>query len=435
MFRRIAITFATVAILGLLIFLALAWRSSIAPIKRPALESFSADSVVRGESIAAIGHCASCHTSPGGTPFAGGYGVNTPFGIIYGTNITPDPDSGIGSWSLAAFNRALRDGVSRNGSHLFPAFPYTAYTKMSDDDIASLYAFLMTRPAARAAQPGNTVPFPLNIRAFQAGWKFLFFKSERFQTNPAKSADWNRGAYLAEALADCTGCHTPRNLLGATQQTHAYAGAVIDGWVAPSLNDDNPSPVPWTQDELFTFLRKGATPLHGATGSTMTQVIRNALDLPAVPDSDVQAIAVYFIDRNQSRRTHSDPAQVVQTAISASDTSVGDDGNASANIYAAACVSCHYNSGSAPLSSRPELALSSSLALSEPTNFIQFVLNGVGSKDGAPGLVMPAYGMSLNDADIAGLAIYLRRSRTRLPPWTDIEKKVADIRKQSSPGN
>ncbi len=250
-----------------------------------------------------------CHTRPGGQPFAGGYGLNTPFGIIYGTNITPDPETGIGRWSLEAFARAMREGVSRDGSHLFPAFPYYAYTELWDDDLKALYAYLMTRPPVSATVQANTIPFPLNIRALQEGWKILFFRSGRYRPDPSKGAEWNRGAYLAEALSDCGG----------------YA-----------------------------------------------------------------------------------------------------------NLYAAACMSCHYNAGPVPLPARPELALNSALTLPEPTNFIQVVLKGISNTEGAPGLVMPAYASSLTDAEIARLAAYLRRSRTKLPPWTDLENQVAAIRRESA---
>jgi mono/diheme cytochrome c family protein len=171
--RRIAIAVAALAFLVLLGFSLLSWRAAIAPIERPNPASFSAESIAKGEVLAAEGHCLSCHIRPGGQAFAGGYGVNTPFGIIYGSNITPDPKTGIGTWSLGAFTRAIREGVSRDGSHLFAAFPYNAYTELQDDDVEALYAYLMTRPAVSAMVPPMTVPFPLNVRFLQEGWKIL----------------------------------------------------------------------------------------------------------------------------------------------------------------------------------------------------------------------------------------------------------------------
>ena len=431
MIRRIAIAILAVAFLGLASVLLLSRRRVIPPIERSSPESFSAESIAHGEALAAAGHCASCHTRPGGQYYAGGYGVNTPFGIVYGTNITPDPKTGIGTWPLEAFLRAMRDGVARDGSHLFPAFPYNAYTKLTDDDLKALYAYLMTRQPVSATVPPNTVPFPLSVRALQEGWKILLFRSGRFQANPTKSDEWNRGAYLAEALSDCSGCHTPRNSLGGEKAGNAYAGAVVDGWIAPALDEANPSPVPWTQEELFSFLRTGTSALHGAAGATMTPVIRDALALAVVPDSDVRAIAVYFSDMDHAAARASGVDVVVREALTTSDLAVGQSYDADADLYASACISCHYNTGSVPLPARPELALNSALTLSEPTNFIRVVLKGVGSSDGAPGLVMPAYA-SLTDGEIARLAAYLRRTRTPRPPWNDLEKKVAAVRRESA---
>jgi mono/diheme cytochrome c family protein len=323
----------------------------------------------------------------------------------------------------------MREGVTRSGSHLFPAFPYNAYTKLTDDDLKALYAYLMTRRPISATVPSNTVPFPLSVRALQEGWKILLFTSGRYQRNPSKSDEWNRGAYLAEALSDCGGCHTPRNSLGGEKTKEAYAGAVIDGWIAPPLKDANPSPAPWTREELFSFLRTGASPLHGAVGATMTPVVRDALALPVVPDSDVRAIAVYFSDMDHAG---AGAGATTREALATSDLAIGQEYDADADIYAGACIACHYNAGPVPLAARPELAFNNALTLSEPTNFIQVVLKGVGSADGAPGLVMPAYGSSLSDSEIARLAAYLRRTRTKYPPWSDLGEKVSAIRRESA---
>src|SRR5713101_1504990 len=192
--RRIAIAIVAAAALGLLGLFLLAWRPAIAPIEPPSRANFPAESIAKGEILAAAAHCAACHTRQGGQPFAGGYALRTQFGTIYSTNITPDPETGIGRWSLEAFARAMHEGVSRDGSHLFPAFPYDHYTKLSDDDVKALYAYFMTRAPVRAPARTNELAFPLNIRYLQEGWKLLFFRSGRFEPDDGKTAEWNRGA-------------------------------------------------------------------------------------------------------------------------------------------------------------------------------------------------------------------------------------------------
>jgi len=290
----------------------------------------------------------------------------------------------------------------------------------------------MTRPAVKATAPAATVRWPLRIRALQGGWKLLFFRPDRFRPDPSKSTEWNRGAYLAGALADCSGCHSPRNALGGSQLHRRYAGALIDGWIAPALTQENPSPVPWTTDELFAYLRTGSSPLHGATAATMTMVIRNALDRPVVPDSDVRAIAVYFSDLAQANVPAARIESLTRMALSTSLLGLEDEEDAGAVLYAGACLGCHSNTGTVPLAARPELALNSALTLSTPTNFIHVVLRGVGANDGAPGLTMPAYASALSDAQIAALAAYLRRTRTQLPAWTNVETRVAAARRATT---
>jgi mono/diheme cytochrome c family protein len=430
MIRRIALAAAALLLAGLVGFFVVCWRPSIDSIERPNAASFSAESVAKGEVLAAEGHCLSCHVRPGGQPFAGGYGVNTPFGIIYGSNITPDLKTGIGGWSLEAFTRAMREGVSRDGSHLFAAFPFNAYTELDDDDVRALYAYLMTRPAVSASVPSSTVPFPLNVRFLQGGWKLLCFRSGRYKPDSAKDAQWNRGAYLAQAVSDCGGCHTPRNAIGGEKLRDAYSGTVVDNWIAPPLTAANPSPIRWTQEELFSYLRIGVDPLHGAIAATMTPVVRDGLDLPVVPDSDIRAIAVYMSDINHVGERQSNAPAVTTRALQNSSIGSSENYDPDANLYASACLSCHYNSGTIPLPTRPELALNSALSLPEPTNFIQAVLRGVGSTDGARGLVMPAYASSFSDAELARLAAYLRRTRTTQPPWTDLENKVSVARRK-----
>ena len=428
MFKKLLIGLVALGIVGGLGFAALAWRPAIAPITPPTRGSFSPELVAKGEVLARAGYCAECHTAKGGQTFAGGYAMKTPFGVIYSTNITPDPKTGIGAWSEAAFARAMHEGVGRDGSHLFPAFPYDHFTKVSDEDVKAIYAFLMTRPPVKATAQANTIPFPFNIRAFQEGWKILFFRPGRFEAVAGKSDQWNRGAYLALGLSHCGACHTPRNLLGAEKENDSYTGAVVDNWMAPALTAANPSPVRWSQKELFRYLHSGVTAFHGVAAGPMSPVVHG---LSSLPDSDIQAIAAYFadIDHAADRSPSTDPA--VARAMSYARLASGRDFDPGARLYAVACASCHYNSGPVPLADRPDLALHSPLNLLDPTNLIQVVLRGVRTDEGIPGVVMPRFS-ALSDADIGHIAAYLRRTRTTLPPWSNLDAKVAAVRRVAS---
>jgi mono/diheme cytochrome c family protein len=240
--KKLVILFVVLVFLGVLAFAVLAWRPAIAPVSPASPETFAPGLVARGKALAGGGYCATCHTAKGGQSFSGGYAMQTPFGVIYSTNITPDPATGIGTWPLAAFERAMRGGVRRDGSHLYPVFPYDHFTKLSDDDVRALYAYVMTRAPVHAPAHPNGLPFPFNIRYLQAGWKLFFFRPGRFEPVAGKSDEWNRGAYLVTGLSHCGACHTPRNLLGAEKAANAYGGAVIDNWIAPPLTAANPLP-------------------------------------------------------------------------------------------------------------------------------------------------------------------------------------------------
>ena len=288
-----------VAVVG---FVAYAWRSSIPPIDAPAAESFDAQSVQRGAQLAALGDCATCHTAPGGETFAGGRAVLTPFGTIYSTNITPDPTTGIGHWSEAAFQRAMREGVDREGDHLYPAFPYDHFTLVSDADSAALYAFVMTRQPVQARTPENQLPFPLNMRFILAGWKLLFFRKGPYEPDLAHDEQWNRGAYLANGIGHCGACHTPRNSFGAEISAQHFAGGEAEGWYAYAINADSKSFEAWNAQDLHMFLSKGWHDRHGDAHGPMAPVSQN---LASVPDSDVKAIATYVasvMGKRDSRR-------------------------------------------------------------------------------------------------------------------------------------
>jgi mono/diheme cytochrome c family protein len=428
MLRRVLLGVVVLIVIGVLGLFVLAWRPAIDPVGSVSASDFPPDVIARGEVLASAGYCATCHTAKDGPRNAGGYPMATGFGTIHSTNITPDPQTGIGTWSEAAFARAMYEGVARDGSHLFPAFPFDHFTKVTDDDVRALYAYLMTRTPVNAPAKPNTVPFPLNIRALQAGWKLLFLRKGVFEPEAGKSAEWNRGAYLAEGLSHCGACHTPRNALGAEKHDAAYAGAIIDDWQAPPLTSANPAPLAWSVDELTAYLRSGATALHGSAAGPMSAVVHDGLS--ALPDADIRAIAVYFADINGSATRVTDTTTLA-TAMAASALGTRQQADAGAGLYLAACAACHYNSGTTPSIVRPELALNSALNSSDPTNLIQVVLHGIGTKEGIPEVLMPPFA-HLSDADIAALATYLRRTRTGQPPWPDLPMKIAAIRKHGS---
>lgn len=425
-FLLVLVSLVLIAVIGLF---ALAYRRSIDPITPPATAAFAPDLVKKGAMLAGAGYCATCHTAKGGQPYAGGYPMVTSFGTIYSSNITPDAATGIGAWSEAAFHRAMHDGVARDGSHLFPAFPYQHFNQVTDEDIRALYAFLMTRKPVNAPDRQPDIPFPLNVRALQAGWKLLFFRDNAYGPISGRSPAWDRGAYLAEGLSHCSACHSPRNKLGAEKMGEdRYAGAVIDGWYAPALTHANPAPLPWSADEIYAYLRNGGTALHGVAAGSMSEVIHQGLS--SLPDSDVHAIATYFADRMSGPSGETDKALAKVMAASAASNAGSVDPEA--GVYAAACASCHYNRGPVPLIVRPELGLNSALTSPDPSTLIQVILHGVGTDEGLPGLAMPAYAHTFSDAQVAALAAWLRRTRTTQPPWPALEKKVAALRHPST---
>ncbi|MEP7185190.1 MAG: cytochrome c [Rhodanobacter sp.] len=430
MVKRIFLGVIGLMVLAVVGLFALAWRHAIDPIAPPSPTAFASDMVARGNVLAGAGYCATCHTTKGGRPYAGGYPMATPFGTIYSTNITPDPDTGIGRWSEAAFRRAMHKGVSRDGSHLFPAFPYQHFNQVSDDDIKALYAFMMTRPAVNAPARQPDIPFPLNVRALQAGWKLLFFRDHAYGPVTGKSPAWDRGAYLAEGISHCSACHSPRNKLGAEKLGNdRYTGAEIDGWYAPPLTSRNAAPIPWTVDEIYGYLRHGGTSLHGVAVGSMSRVIHEGL--AKLPDADLHAIAVYFADRaghaNQPTPSPAAVAKMMTIAMPHTQPKPGDG----AHLYAAACASCHYNSGPMPALNRPELGLNSALAGTDPTTLIRIILHGVGADEGLPGVMMPGFSRTFSDDEVAELATWLRRNQTDKPVWTDLKSKVATVRQQS----
>jgi len=405
---------------------AIVWRPAIAAIDPPKPQSFDTHLVKRGRELAAIGNCSDCHTQRGGKSFAGGVPVPTPFGTIFSSNITPDSETGIGRWSEAAFRRALRSGVDRDGRHLYPTFPYDHFTNVSDEDDTALYAFLMTREPVRAAERENQLSFPLDHRVLVAGWKLLFLHRGTYRPDSTKSVEWNRGAYLVEGLAHCGACHTPRNMLGAERVSASFAGGDVDNWQAYPINAQSPSPVPWDAEALFAYLREGSHPDHGTARGPMAQVISN---LSSVPSSDVRAISIYMADvfgAPTPDRKRQGEAALAQAKSAAKPASQADA--AGASIYAAACATCH-ESGRPPPYGGINLGLSTAIAGPDPRNLANIVLSGVRPVEGERSPIMPGFAASMSDAQIVALLNFLRARFSNQPPWVGVEKTVEDARR------
>jgi len=425
--RIIAGVIGGVVIAGAAAGFAVTWRPAIAAIDPPALASFDPALVKRGRELAAIGNCNDCHTVRGGKSFAGGLPVPTPFGTIYSSNITPDAATGIGRWSEQAFRRAMRSGVNRDGQHLYPTFPYDHFTHVSDQDDAALYAFLMTRPPVNAPPRANELSFPLDQRFVIAGWKLLFLRHGSFEPDSNKSAEWNRGAYLVEGLAHCGACHTPRNGLGAERPNAQFAGGDVDHWQAYPINAQSPAPVPWDAAALYAYLRQGFHPDHGTARGPMAEVVSN---LSSVSESDVRAIATYMASvfgvptPNQKNQGEAALAQ----AKSPAPVTLPSDPNATgASIYAAACATCHEAGRAVPYGG-VNLALSTALSSPDPRNAVNIVLSGIRPVEGQRSPIMPGFAASMNDDQISALLRFLRARFSNQPPWSSVEKTVADAR-------
>ncbi len=357
----------------------------------------------RGKYLAEAGNCMSCHTRPGGAPFSGGVPFVTQLGTLYSSNITPDQASGIGAWTVDDVRRAMHDGVGRGGRHLFPAFPYTSFTRVSDADVDAIYAYLRTLQPVRYSPPANS--FLLRQRWGMPIWNALFFSSQRFQPNATQSAQWNRGAYLVEGLAHCDACHTPRNLFMAEKTGAAYSGGVLNetvpggqvrSWSAVNLTSSKTGLAAWSVSELAKYLKAGFC-LRAGTFGPMNEVIDNSLK--DLNDADIQAMAVFL---------KSLPAVEPRGAsVSASAVQAG------AKIYSDRCQECHMRSGRGGLFSSPPLSGSAVVQAQDPASLINVILYGPDEpKDLSFGgwETMKPYKEVLSDAEVAAVSNFVRGS-------------------------
>lgn len=365
-----------------------------------AQDTQSFDRIERGRYLAVLSDCAACHTAPGGAPFAGGVALQTPFGTLVAPNITPDPDTGIGNMTNDEFLAVLHEGRGHNGKRLYPAMPYPAYTRMSDDDVLAMRAYFATIAPVSNRVVSNQLPFPLNIRLAMVFWNGLNFTAGRYQPNPQKSAAWNRGAYIVEGPAHCGTCHTPKTFLGGDKNTAALTGATLQGWFAPDITNDPRKGIGgWSKDDLVQYLRNGTNKWTLASGP-MADAVSHSTSRMA--DDDILAIATYLKDSEGGASARPEPVAADNNAM-----------RAGAAIYKDSCAACHKDTGEGEVNLFPRLAGSALVQSDDPTTLTRLVLHGTRavSTAGAPTApAMPAFDWRLDDAQVAAVLTYIRNN-------------------------
>ncbi|WP_117190127.1 c-type cytochrome [Rhizobium terrae] len=359
-----------------------------------------ADRIIRGRYQAILGDCEACHTAPGAKPLSGGLPLETPFGQLIPPNITPDKASGIGSWTEADFRNALKNGIGHDGKRLYPAMPYPAYTRMSDEDISNLWAYLRTVDPVFNPVEANQLPFPFNIRMSMLGWNMLNFTPGEFRPDPSKSEAWNRGAYIVQGPGHCGTCHSPKTSLGADETSQALEGASLQGWFAPNITGNPYIGIgSWSEEEIVQYLKTGANARTIASGP-MAEAIEASTS--QMTDEDVKAIATYL------KSTTGGPAEKPKP-IPADDRRM----QMGAAIYHDTCSACHGADGKGARQLFPALAGSAIVQQPSSETLMRLVLQGSQAvhTDGARTTpAMPSLGWKLSDQQVADVLTYIRNS-------------------------
>jgi len=385
--------------------------------------------VERGAYLARAADCMVCHTTAGGKEYAGGLGFKLPFGTLYSTNITPDKETGIGNYSDQDFLAAMHRGIRRDGARLYPAMPFTSYTYVSDADALAIKAYLFSLPPVRAAAPENTLMFPFNQRWAMGFWSALFNPDTRFEPDTSKSPEWNRGAYLAEALAHCGECHTPRNLAFALDNRLKFAGAVTAGWRAFNISSDKTTGVgAWRDDDLVSYLSIGHADGHGTASGPMGEAVDHSLSKLA--PEDIRAVVAYLRSVPPTASTDL-PATLAPSAPASHRDGGGTPDPRGKMVFEGACVSCHGWSGESSIS--PFATLTGAWAVNDPgaTNVAQIVISGTKRHTPEGAVSMPAFGNAYSDVEIAAVANYVT-ARFGSKPAHMTAQDVAALRKQTS---
>jgi mono/diheme cytochrome c family protein len=367
-----------------------------------------ADLVKRGEYLARAGDCAACHNAPGGKPYAGGYAFKLPFGTIYSSNITPDKETGIGNWSDADFLRAMHDGIGKDAENLYPAFPYTSYTLLTDGDILAIKAYLFTLKPVHYQPPPTDLGFPFNQRFMMKFWNVLFNPGRRFEPSSDRPPEWNRGAYLAEALGHCGYCHTPRNLMFGLSESQKFAGAVTAGWKAYNITPDREWGIgAWSDDQLADFLADGHAPGRSSAAGGMGEAVDNSLRF--LTGGDLHAMIAYVRSippvadptNPAAVRTPLEPPHPAPLTVSAGSPSLG------LQVFEGACASCHGFDGNGTVWPQSDLVGGRTVNDPAAVNLTQVVIEGASLHAPNGQIFMPAFGNAYSDAEIAAVANYV----------------------------
>ena len=374
------------------------------------------DLAKRGEYLATAGDCMGCHTTKGGEPFAGAK-VETPFGIIYSPNITPDDETGIGKYTDDDFYKVMHQGLDHDGSYLYPAMPFDSYTKVTREDVTAIRAYLRNVKPVHQETPKNQLPFPYSVRASLAVWRAVNFHEGEFKPDPQRSDKVNRGAYLVEGLGHCGACHTPRNLLQGSKQSQALGGAEItgQGWFAPNISSDVRQGIGgWSEQELVDYLKTGVASGKAIVAGPMAEVVHGSLS--RLTDDDVHAMAAYL---------KSVPAQSLfkneQSDGSAAYKATG------AVAYLNNCGYCHQENGSGIEGAIPNLAGNAVVRAGGADGVIRTILNGMEAN--GPYAPMPALGRAIAPGDIADIANYVRTAWGNAAPANATPGQVSELAK------
>ena len=371
------------------------FRSAIYILGFTTFSAFAQTPDKNGEYLALAGDCVSCHTAPGGKPYAGGLKMQTPFGFLLSPNITPDVETGIGSWSKDDFARALHDGINKKGQDLYPAMPFTSYTKVTRADVDAIYDYLRTVKPVSNAVKVNQLDFPFNIRTSMLVWRELFFKRGFFKPDPKQSDVWNRGAYLVEGLEHCSECHSPRNIMGAIKPSKEFTGAVIDGWYALNLTS---APITglgnWTIQDIANYLKTGKNPGKTTAFGPMQEVVHNSTS--HLNAADLTAMATYLKSLPADSRLVADQRKLDMNKVEG------------ARLYIDNCSGCHQSSGRGIVNVIPPLDGNPAIIAPNGADIIKVVIRGINARNGY--IPMPAFASKLTDDEIATIANYVRSS-------------------------